>query len=73
TGIKNYFQVHDPDLKNHAIALIIMLFTLMVGQYSQIAMGIDPQTFYFLGTLVIFIRMPVYDKKLSQQEPSFFK
>jgi O-antigen ligase/polysaccharide polymerase Wzy-like membrane protein len=68
TGIKNYFQVQNPVLKNHGIALIIMLFTLMVGQYSQIAMGIDPQTFYYLGTLVIFIRMPIFDKKLSQQE-----
>jgi cell division protein FtsW (lipid II flippase) len=69
TGIKNYYRLQNPDIKNHGIALIIMLFTLMVGQYSQITMGIDPQTFYYLGTLVIFIRMPIYDKQLSQQEP----
>jgi putative inorganic carbon (hco3(-)) transporter len=69
TGIKNYYRLQDPEIRSHVISLIIMLFTLMVGQYSQIAMGIDPQTFYYLGTLVIFIRMPVYDKQISQQEP----
>ena len=69
TGIKNYYRLQDPEIRSHVISLIIMLFTLMVGQYSQVAMGIDPQTFYYLGTLVIFIRMPVYDKQISQQEP----
>ena len=68
-GIKNYFRSQNPEVQNHAIALVVMVFSLMVGQYSQIAMGVDPETFYFLGTLVIFIKLPIYNKTtLSQTE-----
>ena len=69
-GIKNYFRLQNPEVQNHAIALVVMIFSLMVGQYSQIAIGVDPETFYFLGTLVIFIKLPDYDKTMLSQTES---
>jgi len=69
TGIKNYSRLLDPELQTHTIALIVLVFTLMVGQYSQISIGVDPETFYYLGILVIFVRLPDYDKQKSPREP----
>jgi putative inorganic carbon (hco3(-)) transporter len=69
TGIKNYYRLRNPDIQNHALALIILIFTLMVGQYSQIAMGLDPETFYYFGALVIFIKLPFFDKITPETKP----
>jgi len=61
TGIKNFYRTRNPEIQNHSIALVTMVFTLMVGQYSQIALVLEPGIFYFLGALVFFIKSPNYD------------
>ncbi len=61
SGIKNFYRARNLEIQNHCIALVTMVFTLMVGQYSQIALVLEPGIFYFLGALVFFIKLPNYD------------
>jgi O-antigen ligase/polysaccharide polymerase Wzy-like membrane protein len=67
-GLNNFYKARDPEIQNQCIALLTLIFTLMVGQYSQFAMGIEPQIYFYLGTLIFFLKLPDYDKKKSHDE-----
>lgn len=60
-GLNNFYRLKNPDLINHSMALLAMLFSLMLGQYSQIAIGPYPQICSYLGTLVLLIKLPELD------------
>jgi len=62
-GLNNYYQVRKTEIQNHYIALLTLIFTLMVGQYSQLAMNMEPQVYFYLAALLFFIKLPNYDKK----------
>jgi putative inorganic carbon (HCO3(-)) transporter len=62
-SLHNFYRVTNPQIQNHSIALIAMVFTLMVGQFSQFALGPLPQVYSFFGALVIFIKMRDFDHK----------
>ena len=49
-----FYAAQDPEIQNQCIALITLIFTIMVGQYAQFAMGIEPQIYFYLGTLIFF-------------------
>ncbi|HLX93373.1 MAG TPA: O-antigen ligase family protein [Puia sp.] len=68
-GIRNYFRLSDSEMQMHAIGLLVLIFTLMVGQYSQICIGIDPETFYYFGALVFFVKMPVLEERKMNEVP----
>lgn len=68
-GIKAYYLTLDPEIQNHCLAMVILLFTLMVGQYSQIAMGLEPEIYYYFGAYVFFLKIPEFNKTtLFQKE-----
>lgn len=61
TGIKHFYRVRDDDLKTIYTAYLVTIFTLYVAQYSQLAIGQYPGIFFYLVSMVVFMRMHEFD------------
>lgn len=61
TGIRSYYRLRDPDLKTLHVCHFVSIFTLMVAQFSQLAIGQYPSVLYFYSVLALLIKMPQYD------------
>ena len=68
-GLHYFFRVRDPEIKNYYIGLLIMMFTLLVAQYAQMAITQYPVVFYFYATMVIFIKLADFDKTVQPLKP----
>jgi hypothetical protein len=67
-ALKIFYRLKKPELMDHSIALIVMMFSLMVGQYSQFALGPFPQLLSYLGALVFLIKLPDLDNTDKSQK-----
>jgi hypothetical protein len=65
-ALHNFYRAVSPEIQNQSIALISMIFTLMVGQFSQFALGPYPEVMAYFGALVLFIKLPELDKKQTK-------
>ncbi len=63
-GFYYFFRVKDPEIRNYYIALLIMMFTLIVAQYAQMAITQCPVILFFYAILVIFIKLADFDTSL---------
>jgi O-antigen ligase len=70
TGIRAFYRAKSPMLGNYYIALSVMMFTLMVGQYSQPVLVQYPVALYFYAILIVFLKLPDYDYKQPEHEIS---
>ncbi len=61
-GFHHFFRVKDPEIRTYYIGLLVMMFTLLVAQYSQMAITQYPVVFFFYATMVIFVKLADYDK-----------
>ncbi len=61
-GFHSFFRAKDPEIRTYYISLLVMMFTLLVAQYSQMAISQYPIVLYFYATLVIFIKLADFDK-----------
>lgn len=63
TGIKNYFQIKNPELKSYCLAATTIVFALNVGNFPQEALVQFPNNIlFFLVTALISVTL-----KLDQQ------
>jgi hypothetical protein len=62
-GISGFFDARRTEIKTLYIALTVSFFSVIVGQYSQLAIAQYPQYLIFLATLVIFYKLKEYDKQ----------
>jgi hypothetical protein len=60
-GFYYFFRVKDPEIRNYYIALLVMMFTLIVAQYAQMAITQSPVALFFYAVLVIFIKLADFD------------
>ena len=60
-GIRYFYRVKDPDIKTLYIVHLVSIFTLMVAQFSQLAIGQYPSVLYFYSALAIFLKLHTYD------------
>ncbi len=60
-GYHYFFRAKDPVIRNYYIALLIMMFTLLVAQYAQMAITQCPVVLFFQAIMVIFIKLADYD------------
>ncbi len=67
-GFHHFFRVNDPEIRTYYIGLLVMMFTLMVAQYSQMAISQYPVVLYFYAILVIFIKLADFDKPFQPGE-----
>ncbi|MDP4210991.1 MAG: O-antigen ligase family protein [Bacteroidota bacterium] len=61
-GYRRFLSAKDPEIQNYYIALLIMMFTLMAAQYSQMAITQCPVILYFHTAMIIFIKLADSDK-----------
>jgi putative inorganic carbon (hco3(-)) transporter len=67
-GLHRFFRVRDPEIRTYYIGLLVMVFTLMVAQYAQMAISQYPVVLYFYAILVIFIKLADFDKPIQPAE-----
>ena len=74
TGIKYFYRVRDPDIKTLYIGSLVFIFTMMVAQFSQSAIGQYPSILFYLGATVLIIKLERYDstaiEKTAEQKES---
>jgi putative inorganic carbon (hco3(-)) transporter len=61
-GYYRFFRSADQQIRTYYIGLLVMLFTLLVAQYAQMAISQYPAVLYFYGALVILIKLADFDK-----------
>ncbi|HCL83048.1 MAG TPA: hypothetical protein DIC22_03690 [Chitinophagaceae bacterium] len=61
-GYYRFYRVKDPEIRTYYIGLLVMMFTLMVAQYAQMAISQYPVVLYFYAILVIFIKLADFDE-----------
>ena len=70
-GFYHFFRVKDPEIRNYYIALLIMIFTLIVAQYAQMAITQSPVILFFYAILVIFIKLADFDTEPHPVKTTF--
>jgi putative inorganic carbon (hco3(-)) transporter len=61
-GVHRFYWARDPEIRTYYIGLLVMMFTLLVAQYAQMAISQYPAVLFFYATLVIFIKLADFDK-----------
>ncbi len=64
-GFHYFFRAKDPEIRTYYIGLLVMMFTLLVAQYAQMAISQYPIVLNFYATLVIFIKLAEFDKPVK--------
>lgn len=67
-GFHKFFRVRDSQIRTYYIGLLVMNFTLLVAQYSQMAITQYPVVLYFYAILVIIIKLASFDKSVCRTE-----
>jgi hypothetical protein len=62
-GFRSFYRVNDPEIRTYYIGLLVMIFSLLVAQYSQMAITQYPVVLYFYATMIIFIKLADFDIK----------
>ncbi|MFT3825510.1 MAG: O-antigen ligase family protein [Chitinophagaceae bacterium] len=60
-GIKWVYRVRDPEIEAIYIAHLVALFSLIVGQFSQMAIGQYPNVLYYYSLMALFLKLHKYD------------
>jgi hypothetical protein len=60
-GLRGYFQAKDPKIKTLYMAITVCLFSLLAGQYSQVAIAPYPQILFYFTALIILYKLKNYD------------
>jgi putative inorganic carbon (hco3(-)) transporter len=66
-GFRSFYRVNDPEIRTYYIGLLVMIFSLFVAQYSQMAIAQYPVVLYFYATMVIFIKLADFDTKVQPE------
>jgi hypothetical protein len=66
TGIRYFYRTRDPDIRTCYAANLASIFSLMMAQYSQMAIGQYPSVLYFYGALAIFLKLHLYDSPKAE-------
>ena len=61
-AVGKFYRTNNPEMQNQCIAIGMMIFSLMVGQYSQIVIT-NFLPISLLGSLAFLVRLPDIDKK----------
>jgi putative inorganic carbon (HCO3(-)) transporter len=61
TGVTGYFHAVNPKIKTLYLALTICLFSLLAGQFAQIALAQYPTILFYFPALIILYKLKDYD------------
>jgi putative inorganic carbon (HCO3(-)) transporter len=69
TGVINYFTIRDPELKSYCLAMLLILFSLSIGNYPQDALVQYPINVYFyLAIAMLNITLKLDKEKQAEVE-----
>jgi len=68
TGIKNYYQIKDPELKNYCLAMLLIVFALNIGNYPQEAFVQFPSSIYFYLAVALLNVTWLLDKQQQKKQ-----
>ncbi len=66
TGINNYFLIRDPELKSYCLAMILIIFAYMIGNYPQEAIVQFPSNIFFylfVALITVTLRLDYTSRK----------
>ena len=69
-GVMGFYKAQQPVIKNIYISLTICLFSLVVAQYSQIAIAQYPLMLFYYAALIIIMKLINYDTPYTEPETS---
>ena len=61
-GINNYYNIRDPQLKSYSLAMVLIIFSLHIGNYPQEALVQYPTNILFSLVLALMNTTRVLDK-----------
>lgn len=64
-GITNYYKIKDPELKSYALAMVLIVFALHIGNFPQEALVQYPTSILFSLVLALMNTLLFLDKKKS--------
>lgn len=62
TGIKYFYRARDPYIRTLYVANLVSIFTLVVAQFSQLAIGQYPSVLYFYAGLALLMKLHHLDR-----------
>lgn len=65
TGIRNFYRVRDDYIKTLYVANLVSIFTLLVAQFSQLAIGQYPSVLYFYAALALLMKLHKFDRHIK--------
>jgi putative inorganic carbon (hco3(-)) transporter len=68
TGINNYYQIKDPELKSYCLACVLIIFALNIGNYPQEALVQFPSNVYFYLVLALIAVTMRLDKQQNETD-----
>lgn len=68
TGIKYFYRVKDHYIKTLYVANLVSIFTMLVGQFSQQAIGQYPSVLYFYAGLALLLKLHQFDGNTTKTE-----
>lgn len=66
TGITNYYNIRDPQLKSYSLAMVLVVFALHIGNFPQEALVQYPTNILFSLVLALINTTRVLDKNRMQ-------
>jgi hypothetical protein len=65
-GIQNYYLIKDPELKNYCLAMVLIVFSLSIGNYPQEAFVQFPTSVYFYLFIALIHLTLVLDREKNK-------
>lgn len=65
TGIRNYFKMRNPELKIYLAAILAVLYSIIIANYTQMVTLQLPNAFIFYALLAFVVKIPEFDKNLT--------
>jgi len=64
TGIINYFEMKDPELKSYCLAMVLIVYAITIGNYPQEALTQYPLNVYFFLVAALIDATRNIDKEM---------
>lgn len=70
TGIKYFYRARDAEIKTLYVVHLVTIFTFLVAQFSQLAIGQYPSVLYLYSAFAILLKLHKYDSPQSEAIPT---
>ncbi|ATL48456.1 hypothetical protein COR50_15510 [Chitinophaga caeni] len=68
TGIHHYYRSRSPEIRSYYVAIVAGIFSMVVANYAQVAIGQIPGAFMFYGSLAMLVRLRAFDKEIIEKK-----